>query len=223
MRPIRSILEIRYENPAKQFNFLRGLIQAIGGTPKTGNELQIIQKVRIPINNRRISIHLEATRYAINIEEQLEEKELGKILLDLSEKINSQLQWGTALRIGLRMMWTKEVSDFEKLVNLSKQKLFSDNSLVNESIDVAVPLTLLDGENRINYNYGAMKREELSIQGFEFETTMKDVSDFFAFIDVDYFALPNRTFSASYLRGFIGKAIPVAQKKLLTTLSILGL
>jgi hypothetical protein len=199
MNPIRSVVEIRFGEPSRRYDFISGVARALGSqVPPT----PLGQRLRVQPRGRRVSINVEATRFWINVEEELKAKEFETIVLDYMVKLQENLQWGKLSRIGYRMMWVKAAEDFEQLAKVSKQKLFQDNPIISSAIDVALPLTLADGNRKINFIYGPMKKEELtSNHGFEFDVTAQP--DVFAFIDIDYYSSEKQNFSPRQVRAFL--------------------
>ena len=165
-------------------------------------------------------VFAEPRRFALNIEENMTADQLKGFINDMANKINNYLQWGQMQRIGVRTFWTKEVSDFDKLVATSKDILFKENSLLNEATDVALPLTLVNGNEKINYNFGPMKKEQLIQQFLNFKNA-ENVPDVFAFIDTDYYGILDRNFSKNHFREFLNRAFEVSEKKVNETVSIL--
>jgi len=220
MNPIRTIIEIRYKDPAQQFTFISGIIRAVGGTPPAPSQLLFGGSVQIRLKDKKIMVFAEPRRFALNIEENMTLDQLKGFINDMAGKINNHLQWGQMQRIGIRTFWIKEVSDFDTLVTTSKGILFKENSLLNEATDVALPLTLINGSEKINYNFGPMKKEQLIQQPLNFKD-VNNIPDVFAFIDTDYYGVLDRNFSKNYFRDFMNRAFEVSEKKVDDTLSIL--
>lgn len=220
MNPIRTITEIRYKDPAQQFTFISGIIRAVGGTSPSPNQLLFGGSVQIRLKDKKIMVFAEPRRFALNVEENMTTDQLKSFINDMAGKINNHLQWGQMQRIGIRTFWAKEVNDFDKLIATSKEILFKENSLLNKATDVAFPLTLVNGDEKINYNFGPMKKEQLIQQFLNFKDA-ENVPDAFAFIDTDYYGVFDRNFSKNYFREFLNRALEVSEEKVNETLSIL--
>lgn len=220
MNPIRIITEIRYKDPAQQFTFVNGIIRAVGGTPPQSNQLLFGGSVQIRLKDKKVMVFAEPRRFALNIEDDMTIDQLKIFINDIAVKINNHLQWGQMQRIGIRTFWAKEVGDFDKLVVTSKDILFKQNSLVDEATDVALPLTLINGNEKINYNFGPMKKEQLVQQFLNFKDAT-NIPNVFAFIDTDYYGILDRNFSKNYFRDFLNRAFDISEKKVNETISIL--
>ena len=220
MNPIRTITEIRYKDPAQQFTFISGIIRAVGGNPPSSNQLLFGGSVQIRLKEKRVMVFAEPRRFALNIEDNMTTDQLKNFINDMAMKVNNHLQWGQMQRIGIRTFWVKEVNDLDKLVSTSKDILFKENSLLDEAIDVALPLTLVNGDEKINYNFGPMKKQQLVQQFLNFKDA-ENIPDYFAFIDTDYYGVLDRNFSKNYFREFLNRAFEVSEKKVNETISIL--
>ena len=221
VNPAKSVFEVRFSGPAREFNLVTNIVRSLGVShPSNQNSLVDPRNIRIHGADKRTSIYIQASRFAINIEDNITLSESIKTILDLSRKITLQAHWGNMARIGFRTMWAYEVSSFEELVAISKNALFKDTELISSATDVAMPLTLTHQHAKINYNYGPMKREELPMFGFEFPL---EYPDCFAFIDVDYFREVNQPLSDKYLKEFLRKASPFINSTVQSTIKSLGI
>ena len=221
MNPTKTILEIRFSSPARQFDFISDIVRALGGTPPADNRNIFLdtRNIGLQVSSKKINLLFNASRYVINMEEQLDLDEIRKTILDLSARLHSHVHWTSMTRIGFRTIWTLEVENFEALLEKSKKALFKDHELITNATDVGLPLTLIDRNSKVNYLYGPMKKAQLEAIGFEFPL---EVPECFAYIDVDYYREPNQQFSEKYLKDFLRSASSFATEKVQETRRMLG-
>ena len=53
MRPIKTIIEIRYKTPSNQFDFVSNIINAIGGTPPPDSKSFLGGGVNVQLKNKK--------------------------------------------------------------------------------------------------------------------------------------------------------------------------
>lgn len=220
MNSSRTILELRFSSSAKQFNPIPEIVRILGGGEVKNNIPFDPVNFRLQLQDKRISLYLNAARYAINIEENnLSLDQIKNTVIDISKKLTDHIRWGDVTRIGFRTTWLHKVDDFSELVQKSKEILFTSNKLVERAMDVAMPLTFNNNGDRIDYNYGPMKKGELAKFGFEFPL---DTPDYFVYIDVDYNRAPNQSISSAYLRDFLKVASNYSSDIVSETITLLG-
>jgi len=101
------------------------------------------------------------------------------------------LQVKKLTRIGLRIIQISEHKHFKLLVNKMKQRLIklSDEDwdiLGGSPEDIAMPLTLCLGENRVNFQIGPMKKEQL-LAYFESNEAKEGLPSVVLFLDIDLY------------------------------------
>ncbi len=223
MNLIRTVLELRYDKPATQFNFLGNVIQSLGGSPIDAKKIVFQGGVRIKLGDKKSLVVIETQRIAIGIEESVQIDDLITLVCNLCRKVNEQLNWGKISRIGLRTDWIQQVNDFEALVASSKTKLFQNNGLIGESTDIALPLTFFDQGNRVNYVYGPMKKEQATAQYLDFKNDEETarIPQSFGMVDIDYIYLPNRPYSRHLVKEFLDKSMVFSKDRAEQTFNLL--
>jgi hypothetical protein len=218
MAPIRTIFEIRFKSAPRQFNMLGTIMRAIGSDTPTTPPQPIDQNFRIVQSDKKTGIFVAPLQLAINIEDGSEPPQAKTRLLQLSEQITGVLSWGPMVRIGLRNQIVLPVGDFEQLVRRCKERLYTNNDLLSHSVDVALPLTLVEGDLRVNFIFGPMRDEELRQRQFEFQTEFPPAC---GFVDVDSFRVLDRTFSTSFVKEFLTRGFACTEKQTMLIAKIL--
>lgn len=207
----KIIVELRYKKPAHPFTFRSKIIKQITGS-ELNNNLQIQEGITIQIRDKKAKLVIEPHRWAVSIEQIGDINDLVEYLQSLYGKIYSAVQWKEGVRIGVRTMWLQEYGEsFEQLVSHLKGKIFKESQLINESADIALPLTFYDGESRVNYTTGPMKQDELAGR-FE-NKVASDFPEVSLFLDVDYIARDERVYDKTYFRKILNTAITYATNK----------
>jgi hypothetical protein len=215
MQPIRTIIEIRYKEQSRQLDFVNGIIKAVGGTPVPANKISLNQTFNIQPKDKNMTIIVEPQRLVLNTEEEFSNiEQQNNSILKITDKLNDYLQWGDVYRIGIRTFWIKEVSSFSTLLSKIKEVFFKENSLLEQCIDVAIPLTFNAGStDKVNFNFGPMKKEQIFQQYLQFKDNKK-IPENFAFVDIDYYRLPTSTkYSKKYFLNLLNQAMGEGQKK----------
>lgn len=218
MELLKTIVELRYKDPASQFTFIDGIIQAVGGMPPTNPKTVLGGSLQIRLKGRKAFVLVEPQRFGLNFEEEVSQDELIK----LTNEVNSYMHWNDVSRMAVRTFWIKEVQSFDELTRKSKEVFFKQNSLLEVAIDIAFPLTFQHGESKVNYNYGPMKKEEAIRQWLNFPD-QEDLPAYFAFVDVDYFSFPDRIFSRKHFSEFLDTALEFGKEKAELTYSLLNI
>lgn len=220
MQLVMFALEMRFKDSGRPFNWRQNLMQTIAGsaiTEPTPNPINDV--IEVELTNQKTKVVIETNRFAIGVEECNDIEQLKSLVCKLTEKVASSVDWHKTLRFGIRTIWAEDVNDtFDNLVKKIKDKSFISNPILDSSNDVALSFTLLDGKNKVNYNAGAMKKEEL-IQRYALksQSLLPEIS---LVTDVDYFTLEEMDFKKNNVKSFFETALKYSDEKAKQTVSI---
>ena len=179
--------------------------------------------MNIGITNKFATLVVEPKRWALTVGNITDQNEFRKFAKDAFNRITKAVNWGDGTRIGVKTIWVESVeTPFDSLTNSLKEKLLKNNKLVEESVDIALPLTLVDGECKVNYIGGAVQKEEFLAKygGFEDKQNASDLPQVAIVADIDYYSLKNNTFSLYFFESFLNKAVSYSESKANLTKSI---
>ncbi len=183
MKTVKSILEFRYDKKPEIFDFRRILFKSVTGK-EPEKELPFDDGMELKIKKEKIKIIVSSYRLAIGVEGYFEDEQFSK-LIELYGKLEKLLNLGNIQRIGFRNIYCKEFSgEYNECVNWFRNKVFSKNTIINNSIDVGLPLDYTYNGAFIHTVSGPMGKEQLKNQFLEFEIA-ENQPEIFLFLDVD--------------------------------------
>lgn len=212
MKLAKFVLEIRFKEAGRPFNWRETLMQSIAGPiPIQQPQNRINEVIELTLTDQKAKIVLENTRLILGIESCDDTEELKRLVNKLIERVFNNVDWKKTLRTGIRTVWLESIEDtFENLVNKLKTKNFISNPITDSAADIAVSFTLVDGSNRINYNAGGMKKEEVA-QRYTINT--ENIPNVALVTDVDYFSETEMNFSKNNIKDFVNTALIYSQNK----------
>lgn len=207
----KAILELRFESPSPAFNWRGVLFKAITGN-KPEKEISLNESMEIRVKDQSAHILIQASSWAISVENIKSQENLIKFLYDFYVKINSVMVWGKGTRIGIRTIWNepKEIPFSEAKQDL-KKRVYNSNVLIDDSDDVALVLSFKDQEYNINYNFGLMEKDQLSETYCEF-TNKENLSELNYIIDLDFSLMKDQMFTTKYFKNFLADSFINSEK-----------
>lgn len=218
---LKTIAEIRYEIP-ESLNFRYKIIEKI---TDYSEKLPITTDgINLFIRKKSIGLVVESNRMGVDIFLPRSSRYALDNTVKVYKQINSVLNIQNITRIGFRTFWVVAVdTKMEELIKKFKKSFLCEkNSLVHESTDVAISLTLSKGNKKINYNTGPIGNEQalqlLAVDQKNLsQEQVKRIPKVGIFVDYDYYSLENHKFNDTYFLDFMTKAIKTAEKDVETT------
>lgn len=223
MIPFGYRLKILFSNPPES-DSIDDLINELGANLVKSNEEKrdFSKGLRIDFSDVKGFIGFNEKELVFQVEEVMKVKDFKKSALNIIEVCYSFLKFDVD-SVFLDNLWVKKVDDFDVLVSKIKNKFFKNNSLIQGAADVAVPLTFYDGDNRIDFLFGPMRRDEFLARFASDKRSKKEVPDFMAVISTRYVYSENFSYSVTSLDKFIRSSIEYNKLKVESTLDILDL
>ena len=219
-RCVSAIFEVKFKNKLSPLEILIGfrLFKEI-----TGKKTEVLDPAKSNVTGgfnftdpqSKLTTIVEVNRIAISteIENNTQEDVIKKSLKVLYS--NFEYKELDIQRVGVRTMWVLPYSkSFTDLMTHYKNNFYnSSNPLVSESTDVAVSLSLEDHDNKVNFNSGPMKPEQLKTVFLKFGTNVELPHDFI-FADIDRYTT-SLTNKETDLTNYIRDSIEYGSKKML--------
>lgn len=207
----KIIVELRYKEPAFPFTFRSSIYKKVTGSPPS-KEPNIQEGINIRIKDRAAQLLIEPQKWGVDIERVGDVAETQLYLLGLFSRLYNAISWKVGRRIGVRTMWLHKFDGtMAELTSRLKQKNFTDQPIINESTDVAFPLTLSHQGNRINFNLGPVTDEELRNRFFN--TQDLDFPSVGLLVDIDYIFLKEGEFNKGLFKKVLNEAVEYARGK----------
>lgn len=220
----KFIIELRYKDIASPFNFRASLFANLtGDVPK--KEINIQEGLQVFIKDREAKFIVEPRRWGLSVNTISSIEDTKNFAQKIFKKVNSAVHWDKGVRIGVRTIWIEESSKkFSELVDLFKKHLLKDNKFVTDAIDVALPLTMQNGDDKINYLFGPMEKEQLIGTYFnDLSTTEeKNWADVNCVLDFDYFHVGEKKFNEKFFKEFLNNSIDFSSKNAEKTFLLLN-
>lgn len=222
MELLNLIFEIRFKK--NSFNVLLDERKSDIFELVTGEKPKNFPKegFRIDHSNSKTVVVIEEDRVAISVEQddiETAKERLTALLLNIYGQFNFASK--EIIRLGARVQFMEPwQSSFTNLVSKYKSAFYSNNSLVEKSSDVALPLTFIDNNCRVNFISGPMKPD----QGKGF-LVFKERSLPHAFIYVDIDRVLTEGVSKkdiSEISQYISDSINYSQEKAQETINLLN-
>lgn len=210
-------VELRYEGSGAPFNWTHKLFRNLTGKEPTVNNPPLLDNILgITFGKKDARLLIERQRWAMDIFTTDNVDETSKFAKSIFEKVDSNIEWGQGIRIGIRTLWIRKFDDtLEKLISRLKEKLYTPNQLTDNSLDISLNLTLADGSNQINYIAGVMDKKQLLAWYFENSLENLDkknpkkrqLPDTSLVVDIDYYYNGKASFTRKYFSSFLNSAI----------------
>ncbi len=198
----KAIWEVRYPASAALFD-KRGQIAAKWQWKSDLTEWRIGHN-QVTIHNKSNSTYLRAGHFSIVVVMEQPESfrdfcdQAANFSIDTLELLNIQ----KLDRVGLRLIQIAERQKFGALVTKIRKQLYRLNDddwniFGGYPEDVGFPLTLNLGDNRANFNFGPMEKEQLAPH-FESDTVKNELPPVALFLDFDLFQTEPKIYPKSY-------------------------
>lgn len=205
----RIVLEVRFKDIARSFNWRAQLAQGITGNASAPSlESPINEGLEINIAEGKTKVQIQSRRFALVIDDCSDRAEMKMVIDRVMQRVYNAVGWQTMLRIGVRTIWVEEFDGtLDALIRKLRERNFADNAIVNQATDVAVTLTLRDGENSVNYISGPMSKEELATKYSINDDNGGVIPDVILVVDSDYSSATETSFSKNKVVNFFEKAV----------------
>jgi hypothetical protein len=216
MKLTNLILELRYGNVGRQFNWKEEFLKKITGKDHAAASPIVSEGFNIEIKDKKAVLEIEPKRLSISVFEPGDQIKICSDFFDsVLNKVTPSIGWLEGIRIGIRMVWAEEVvGDYDTLIDKIRNKVFVNNTLISSAKDVAIPLTLVDGDSSINFNAGLMKKDQFKNVYVNQRINAVDLPEIMAIIDIDYFMQSNKVFDSKFVRNFVEKGYEYGKIKM---------
>jgi hypothetical protein len=207
----KIIVELRYKKAAHPFTFRSKIFKEITGNLPDRNPV-IRESISIEIKDKLAKVIIEPNRWVVSIEKIEGVSEIKEYLEKLNNKLHAAAVWKEAVRIGVRTIWIQGTDQTSsQLISQFKERLFKTNSLISESEDVALPLTLKKGEVRINYIAGPVTKEEIKEKHLDNDSdTLPEAG---LLVDIDYLLVKEMEYPKQKFKKFLADALEYSERK----------
>lgn len=166
MKLYRTILEVRFPEPASKFKFPAQLFEAIVG--KQPQSKLMSNGISVRIDDERSVVNVEHSRVIIRIESNDKQRSID-FLVTVFDRVNNLLEMKKATSVIVDNLYIKPTkSNFKTLAQSFKDKYLKDTPLVSAAYDYGIPLKIKLGNFDINVAMGPMEKSQL-MDYFEFE------------------------------------------------------
>jgi len=224
MEILSLIFEVRFEQKASLIvnDKRQTLIELITGNPPKTKPPDAPQ-MGMALNHKQSKTRVvtEENRLAISVEfSQI--PEVKEQLIKTLDLIYGEIKYKNCsiTRIGMRTKWMSAWNrNFTSLLKSFKEQFFLDNSLLQDSSDVGVALTLADNGFKVNYSAGPMKSEQGKLHLI---FKKRELPHDFVFIDIDRYKESGEIENSIVaIKGFISDSITYGENKAKETVEIL--
>lgn len=223
MKLIKLIAAINYTEIPNGLDYRRKLLTLLTGKEQNVGRLPFGENFELRVKGKKLFLNVGLDKTGFEINQPENEQAAISEGISFFKKVYNFVQWKTIDRIGVRSFWVDEYSiEFSELIGLYKEKFFKDVPLISKAPDVGFALTFKDGNRKINFSTGPMKKKQLVeelLPQAPFEE--KDVPEIFAFIDYDYYLLEKNEYKNAFLEKFVNNAVLQAKTKVSETFKIL--
>ncbi len=216
MELLKLIVVLNYSEVPPGIDFKNKLLQILTG--KSNQKLApppIVEGLQIRIKNKKMFFNVSSNKTGFEINQPTNKDFAILEAMSFFKTVFNTLQWKTVDRIGVRTQWIKpSKSTIENLISIYKEKFFKDVAILKSATDVGIALNFKDGERKINFSVGPMKKKQvvdmfLPPAPFD-ESTIPDA---FSYVDYDYYFDSKSKYRNSDLENFIKHGIYLAEAK----------
>lgn len=188
MKLAKSILEIKFSDVPELFSYKAKILKALNvSVPK--NQAYITENVDIKVEDQFAHIYVTSNLIGLTIE-RASNKVASQFFISVLTKLEPLFRLSKSKQTGYRVIYYEDTElSFPDLVQVYKENYLKDNSLISDSVDVALPLTFKINNSRVNFMSGPMEKEQF-VAGLEYPNLDSEKVHFldldFINSDVDY-------------------------------------
>lgn len=211
MKFVKFILELRLEKRLQLLKPYEEIHKVFLGEEPKDVEKWLTPSMRLENKNKKIISVIEKSRCAVEIQEPPNNGYCLQNTMRVLDAIDEFLHIPTVKRIGLRSIWIESFKgEFNDLVHIYKDKIYSKNTLIEKSSDVCVILDFQEEEGMVHLISGPMQEEQLRKQYFPFVS--EKLPEVFVFCDIDYSETLSREYNKKFINGFVNKGIKYGEE-----------
>jgi len=189
----KAIWEIRYPAAASLFD-QRGNIATNWQFHHNHEELTEwqISSNKVSVYNPSKTLVLNAGLGSAGVTQEIpvSYRQFSRLAADFSIYVINQLSIKVIKRLGLRLMYLAERKSFPGLVKKISRKLIRLEGTGWDIEDIGLPLTFKMGQNKANFNFGPMEKEQFSRDKlFNTDEALKKIPPVTIFVDFDLYRL----------------------------------
>lgn len=180
--PVQTLFEIKYKNAPRELLSHQKILEAITGEVQ---DQKMIPGFNVRVEKKRAIVILDANTFGISVESGDSDIDAGFIITLFGRMSDLLGGFGEIQRLGLKRSFIqKQDSSSEQLKREFKEKYLGNASLIDESTDVALPLTLKAGDFGVNFMHGPMQGDEVNNQlAYKPKVTYKS----YLFLGLDFY------------------------------------
>lgn len=212
MNLVKFFVELRYRQPHKLFRVYEDLYVSLVGQPSPEKEPVILPGFGLHVKEKRMRVVIDPQRSVVDLEHVPNIGYCLDTITQVFRKVNELVPLPGLLRLGARSYWFKGVEmGFSPLVSKCKEKMFVNNTFLQNAIDVGASFVIINGDYKANVSFGPMELSQLKSMLFSDPGELPQV---LTFLDVDYSLMGSEVrYTERELRGFAKRALDFSNRQ----------